>query len=162
MNKKILIIGIGSDFRCDDRIGLYICDLIMDAISGNPMVKKIDVMKMSGEGTELMDKWQGYETVIIADASQYKGSPGRIARLDVTQTGLTSDFFHYSTHSFSLAEAVELSRNLGRLPQNLIVYAIEGVNFQTGREITLEVEISGVKTARSIIREAEMMILGSE
>jgi hydrogenase maturation protease len=159
VNKKILIIGIGNDFRCDDRIGLYVCDLIRDAISGNPMVKNVDIAKLSGEGTELMDKWNGYDSVIIADASQHKGNPGKITRLDVSSTGLTPDYFHYSTHSFSLAEAVELSRNLARLPRNLVIYAIEGMNFSTGRDLTMEVELAGLKTARNIIREAEMEIL---
>ena len=49
-------------------------------------------------------------------------------------------FFHYSTHAFSVAEAVELARSLDQLPPRLIVYGIEGENFAAGMGLTSSVE----------------------
>jgi hydrogenase maturation protease len=49
-------------------------------------------------------------------------------------------FFHYSTHAFSVAEAVELARSLDQLPAHLVVYGIEGANFAAGVELSPAVE----------------------
>ena len=40
---------------------------------------------------------------------QSGAAPGTIHRLDATETPVPSRFFHYSTHAFSVAQAVELA-----------------------------------------------------
>ena len=48
-------------------------------------------------------------------------------------------FFHYSTHAFSVAEAIELGRALGKLPPRVILYGIEGKDFAAGETLSPEV-----------------------
>ncbi|HEV2715469.1 MAG TPA: hypothetical protein VGU64_09420, partial [Terriglobales bacterium] len=45
---------------------------------------------------------------------------------------LPAPIFRDSTHAFGLIEAVELSRALKQLPSNLVIYGIEGQNFEAG------------------------------
>jgi hydrogenase maturation protease len=59
--------------------------------------------------------------------------------------------FHYSTHAFSVAEAVELARALGELPPKLVLYGIEGKNFDCGIGLSSEVE----KATEEIVRRIE-------
>lgn len=151
--KSILVAGIGNSFRCDDRAGLLVSDFISDAINGTPFEALIDVKKLSGEGAELMQEWAGYDCVFIADASRSFGNPGLLTRIDAANTSLKQDYFHYSSHNFSLAEAVELARQLGNLPPKLIVYAIEGKNFSFGVNVTFDVEVSCMDAARKIVNE---------
>jgi len=153
LKKKILITGIGNSFRSDDKAGLLVCDLVSDALTGTPFNALIDIKRLSGEGAELMDEWQGYEAVYIADASQIFGNPGKVTRIDASTTPLQQDYFHYSSHNFSLAEAVELARHLDRLPPKLIVFAIEGLNFGFGVELSYEVQVSCMNVARNILNE---------
>jgi hydrogenase maturation protease len=56
-----------------------------------------------------------------------------------------------STHAFGVAEAVELARELGRLPGRLEVYAIEGADFSAGAELSAEVA-SAVRTLTRRLR----------
>ena len=153
MKKRILIAGIGNSFRSDDKAGLLVCDLVSDALTGTPFNALIDIKRLSGEGAELMDEWQGYDAVYIADASQIFGNPGKVTRIDASTTPLQQDYFHYSSHNFSLAEAVELARHLDRLPPKLIVFAIEGLNFGFGVELSYEVQVSCMNVARNILNE---------
>ena len=44
-----------------------------------------------------------------------------------------------STHGFGPAEAIEVGRALGRLPQRIRVYAIEAAQFEPGSKARLEV-----------------------
>jgi len=153
LKKRILIAGIGNSFRSDDKAGLLVCDLVSDALTGTPFNALIDIKRLSGEGAELMDEWQGYDAVYIADASQIFGNPGKVTRIDASTTPLQQDYFHYSSHNFSLAEAVELARHLDRLPPKLIVFAIEGLNFGFGVELSYEVQVSCMNVARNILNE---------
>lgn len=135
-NKKILFIGIGNGFRQDDGAGIYILrqlELLLNRVANCFFAQS------SGEGTGLMDLWQGYDKVILFDAIMKQGRPGRTYYFLAKDNTFPSDFFHYSSHAFSLAEAVELARTLDKLPRRLMVYGVEGKKFGYGEELSREV-----------------------
>jgi hydrogenase maturation protease len=90
----------------------------------------------SGEGASLMEAWAAAQQVIIIDATASGAAPGTIHRLDAQAQPIPAEFFHYSTHDFGVAEAIEMARVLGRLPASLIIYGIEGSTFGFGAELT--------------------------
>ena len=91
----------------------------------------VEVIIQSGEGAALIEAWQNFDFVIFVDASRSNSAAGKIFRFDAKTQKLPDSFFNYSTHAFSVAEAVELARVLNRLPPRLIVYAVEGKNFKS-------------------------------
>ena len=131
----ILIIGVGNAYRGDDAVGLRIAQ---DIKKKSP--DHVNVIEQSGEGISLMDSWKDSDTVILIDAVHSGAQPGTIHRFDVHTQTIPTKFFHYSTHAFGVAEAIELARTLKQLPQNLIVYGIEGKCFEAGIGLSLEVE----------------------
>ena len=130
-----LVLGIGNLDRGDDAVGVLVARRLRALLP-----PEIEVREASGEGAGLLDAWQGAEEVWLIDAVRPSGSPGRIYRLDVTTTPLPSDFFHYSTHAFGVAEAVELARVLGDLPRALFVYGIEAQSVRPGAPLSPAVE----------------------
>ena len=128
---RLLIIGVGNIYRGDDGAGVAVVRHLAGKVPAG-----VSVIEQSGEGCALMDAWEGAERVIIADAVQSGASPGMIVRIEAHAQQIPSDFFHYSSHAFSLAEAVEMARALERLPKRLIVYGIEGENFQSGTQMS--------------------------
>ena len=131
---RIVVIGVGNDFRRDDGAGRIVARKVK-ATAGS----EVRVMEASGEGAALMEAWRGAECALIIDASQSGAAPGAIRRLDARAQTIPREFFHYSTHSFSVAEAVELARALDQLPPRLILYAIEGKDFSSGEGLSPEV-----------------------
>ena len=87
-----------------------------------------------------MDSWKDSDTVILIDAVYSGGNFGTIYRFDARKQTIPTEFFHYSTHTFGVAEAIELARALKQLPKNLIVYGIEGKCFDAGIGLSWEVE----------------------
>jgi hydrogenase maturation protease len=83
-----------------------------------------------------MEAWAAAQQVIIIDATASGAAPGTIHRLDAQAQPIPAEFFHYSTHDFGVAEAIEMARVLGRLPASLIIYGIEGSTFDFGAELT--------------------------
>ena len=131
----IVIIGVGNEYRSDDGAGIAVARRLRALFPAD-----VTILEESGEGTALMEAWQGAAWVTLVDAVRSGASPGTIHRLDARAAPLPMGFFHYSTHAFSVAEAVELARSLDQLPAHLVVYGIEGANFAAGTELSPAIE----------------------
>ncbi len=147
-SKSILIIGVGNETRRDDAAGL----LVSRALASLEL-PDVTVREISGEGAALMDAWQGAEVVIVVDAVSSGSAPGKLYRFHANREPLPSAFFHYSTHAFSVAEAVELARVLEQLPPQLIVYGIEGADFGHGIGVSQPVRAAVEEAATAIARD---------
>lgn len=130
---KTIIIGIGNEFRGDDAAGLVVARRLKG------VCPDADVREQSGEGGLLMASWEGYDTVVLVDAVEAGLAEGQIVGFEASREPVPTKFFHYSTHDFSLAEAVEMARALGTLPPTVWVYGIQGGSFELGQPITAAV-----------------------
>jgi hydrogenase maturation protease len=100
----------------------------------------VSVLEHEGEPVSLVDAWSGAEGTVVIDAVSSGAAPGTIHRLDGRRERLPAELFPGSTHTFSLAEAVEIGRALERLPGRLLVIGIEGKSFAAGLGLSPEVE----------------------
>lgn len=133
--RTTLVIGVGNEFRRDDAVGLLIArELERCAPPG------VTVTEQSGEGAALIDCWKGVPSVLIVDAVSSGGVPGTVYQFDARKDRIPSQFFHYSTHAFSVAEAIELARKLRWLPPRIVLYGIEGESFAPGLGLSPRVE----------------------
>jgi hydrogenase maturation protease len=127
----VRVIGIGNAYRRDDAVGLYVARQLK-ALD----LRGVEVVEASGEGTGLIELWKGAETVILLDAVHSGAEPGTIHRLDAHGQPIPVGFFHYSTHAFGVAEAIELARALDQLPPRVVIYGIEGADFEAGEGLS--------------------------
>jgi hydrogenase maturation protease len=148
MPGQILIIGLGNDYRGDDAVGRVLARRLQAIADDN-----IRVLEESGEGVALMESWKGGDFVFLIDAVHSGGAAGTIHRFDAATQPIPGSFFHYLTHAFSVAEAVELARALNQLPPRLIVYGIEGKNFDSWLGLSPEVEAAAEEVFRMVKEE---------
>jgi hydrogenase maturation protease len=151
---QTLIICVGNSLRGDDGIGHVVAQRLREM-----QLPDVTVREENGEGTALIDTWTDAAAVILIDAVQSGAAPGTIHRLDASLGPLPFRFFHYSTHAFSVAEAVELARALDQLPPCLIVYGIEGRDFSGGATLSPEVAAAVEEVAS---RVAHGITMGGE
>jgi hydrogenase maturation protease len=123
----VLLIGIGNAYRHDDDAGLLVAGRLKELA-----LSSYEVHEQVGEGTALMELWKDADRVVVVDAVQSGAPAGTIHRFDANLHPLPAPIFRDSTHAFGLVEAVELSRALNQLPGNLVIYGIEGQNFEAG------------------------------
>lgn len=150
-----LIIGVGNPYRGDDGAGIAVARDLRERIPAG-----IRVIEASGEGAALLEAWKGAAAVILVDAVHSGARPGTIHRLDAREAPIPGRFFHYSTHAFSVAEAVELARALKQLPPRLLVYGIEGQNFSAGVGLSAEVERAAATVVARVLDEARAFLEG--
>jgi hydrogenase maturation protease len=132
---QVKVIGIGNRFRRDDGVGLEVARRIKERAP-----ESVEVIELYGEGAELIEAFDGADAVILVDAARAGSGPGAHVQLDPALETIPSDYFSYSTHAFSLAEAVELARVLDQLPDEVRIHAIVGADFGVGEGLSKDVE----------------------
>ena len=131
----IKIIGVGNEYRGDDAVGILIARRLVSMLPNT-----VAVIEHSGDGATLMDQWRCAELVIIVDAAKSGAPVGTIHRLNPNKDIIPSDFFHHSSHAFAVAEAVEVARRLGLLPSELLIFGLEGTDYDAGSPLSPAVE----------------------
>lgn len=157
---RILIIGVGNAYRSDDAVGLVVARRLRD--DTHLQTDQVTIQEHSGEGTALIEAWKDAESVIVIDAVQSGAPPGTAQRFDASQQPLPAVFSSASTHSFGLAEAIEMARALQQLPARLVVYGIEGENFAEGIELSSAVEHAAQSVVERIRTECSLALAEEE
>lgn len=150
---QVLVLGLGNRYRSDDGVGRVVAECLR-----RDCPPHVEVRDESGEGTALMETWKDAEAVILVDAVQSGAAAGTIHRLDATRVPVPSRFFHYSTHAFSVAEAVELARALNQLPPRIVLYGIEGQDFAAGENLSPAVAAAVDELLHRVREETQSII----
>lgn len=151
---QIRVIGVGNRFRRDDGVGLVVAELVR-----NKIADAVDVRVLSGEGASIIEAFDGADLVFIIDAARsFALSPGAVVSLDPRRQRIPSDFLSYSSHAFSVAEAVEMARALGMLPPMLRVVAITASDFGSGDGLTEVVAEAGRHVAEHIVAVSRRLL----
>jgi hydrogenase maturation protease len=138
------VIGVGNEWRGDDGAGIAVARLL------EPAPADVRVIAREGEPLDLIEEWTGTREAIVVDAAASGAEPGTVHALDATAGPLPVELFGQSTHALSVAEAVELGRALGRLPERLTVLGIEGASFRAGNGLTPAVESAVTRVAAEL------------
>ncbi len=149
----LALIGVGNRYRSDDAAGLEVARRLR---ATHP--PGIRLLEEEGEPASLIQSFELMKEVLIIDAVSSSGSPGDLYRFDATHEPLPAETFRSSTHSLGVGDAVELARQLDRLPPRLAVYGIEGENFEAGEGLSPAVEA----TVDALVSELHSELGGEE
>ncbi len=128
---KLLIVGIGNDFRGDDGVGLAVVSKI------SQIKPDLSVHLSGGDVSSLMDWFSIYDIIILVDAMIQPSSKAGTAQIfDLKHHGLVDKSVRGSTHIMSIYEAVELARVLGALPDQLFLVGVVAEAFNLGESIS--------------------------
>jgi hydrogenase maturation protease len=147
----MVVIGVGNRYRSDDGAGLEVARRLAEL----PGADGLNVHEEEGEPVALLDAWDGERVALLVDAVSSGAPAGTIHRVDASTEALPASLRgSTSTHAVSVAEAIELGRALGRLPERVIVYGIEGAEFSAGSELSGAVAAVIDELAARVLREA--------
>lgn len=142
-----LVIGVGNELRGDDGAGIAVARRLRER-------GDVDVRELQTEPTGLLDLWHDRDVVVLVDTMRSGARPGAIRRIDASEMplplGLESST---STHALGLGETLELARALGRLPRQVVVYAVEGRRFEAGAPMSDSVRSSVESLTARVLAE---------
>jgi hydrogenase maturation protease len=128
--RRVVVIGVGNPFRCDDGAGIVAARLLRDLVPD-----AVEVVEHDGEPATLLDAWEGAATAYVIDAVRADDEPGTIHRIELDPHGHTvvpASPRRDSSHALGLGDAVALARALGRLPGRLVLIGVTGRSFEAG------------------------------
>ena len=150
----LLVVGLGNEHRRDDRCGLE----VVRELRGR-LPPTVPLLEGPRDAARLLDLWEGARHVIVIDAMQGHGPPGSIRRWEVGAAEGLEGLPATSTHGLGLAEAVEIGRSLGRLPDRLTVFGIEVTELGVGDGMAPEVAHGVEVVVEEVLREATPSLL---
>ena len=148
MATSVLIVGAGNAFRRDDGAGLVAAARLRRALPND-----VRVLVKERDFAAVLDDWRGADSVIVIDATSSGSAPGTIRRYEAHDRPLTARFSRSSTHSLGVAEAVELARALAGLPLRVVVFGIEGRDFDSGEGLSPDVATAVDEVVKRVVAE---------
>lgn len=147
----VIIIGIGNPYRGDDAVGWAVIDALRHTVGS-----AIELVKERGDAAVLLDIFTRYDHVYVVDACRTTADIGAWQRIDVHHQPLPQEAPQASTHGFGVSQAISLADNLGQLPKKLILYAINGDNYNIGETLSPQVANSVASVAQAILNEEDI------
>lgn len=141
------MIAVGNPLRRDDGAGAAVVSRLRGSVPA-----AVALIEAGGEPSELLDAWEGAESVVVVDAVRTGAEPGSLHRFDASAEPLPAQTGSASTHGLGLAEALELGRALGRLPQRVVVVGIEAADDGQGTGLSDPVA-AAVESAAALVLE---------
>lgn len=146
MNRDVVVIGIGNEFRRDDGVGLAVAEVV--AKRGVPGVRVVTAV---GEPIAILEAWSDARLAVVVDASTGEGcNPGQIRRWmpgDGTPPGVVS------SHAIGLPQAYELGEALGQIPHQLVVLCVDVADTDYGIGLTPAVAAAVPATVEAVLAE---------
>jgi len=147
---RLIIVGCGSPDAGDDALGPIVADSLRERLPA-----EVEIKTDYAGGANLLDWCEGVEMLILVDAALATAdfAVGEWRRLcfPFERECLRTLAFH-NTHSLGLAEALDLASSLGRLPKEVLIFAVAGGQFELGTGLSPAVQRS-VSKVRSAVQE---------
>jgi hydrogenase maturation protease len=139
MTARVVVAGIGNDFRHDDGAGPAVARLVAastPAVDIGPIAEPLD----------LLGRWEAASLAVLIDATRSDSPAGTV---DLVDLGSAERRASSSTHAVGLDRVVRLAQVLGTAPERVVVFGIEGEDFSDGTGLSPAVERAvGVAAAR--------------
>ena len=145
------MIGLGNALRGDDAAGLEVAARLSEEPG-------IAVQAHDGEALDLLERWRGAGAIVLVDAVRSGAAAGTIHRIDASAEPVPQTLRRASSHTIGIAEAIELARTLGELPERVIVYGVEGARFDAGAGLSAAVAGALESLTEAVISEARSLV----
>jgi hydrogenase maturation protease len=132
---RILVAGIGNVFMGDDGFGVEVARRLFD----RPMRPGVDVRDFGIRGMDLVYALQDYDVAIFIDATPRGTAPGT---LQVIEPELEPGVVSLDTHGMDPVKVLALARELGPVPERLLVVGCEPQTRMTGDEDEVVTQMS--------------------
>jgi len=146
---RVVVVGMGSEYRRDDGAGPAVADLVTRAAGGVTNLGPI------ADPLDLLGLWDDADLAVVIDAVRTGAEPGTVQVIELN-TGSSADpggpapSTGSSTHGIGLAGVLRLARAIGRAPKRVVVVGIEGGDFGQGEGLTPEVARAVPHAARHV------------
>jgi hydrogenase maturation protease len=156
--KAPVVIGIGNEYRRDDGVGPA---LVAALEEHRPTGVRLIVS--DGEPARLIEDWAGAPLAVVVDAVLCEPStPGEIHRTELPDLAAVIPSRPAGSHGLGIPDALRLAEVLDRLPERLVVYAVEATDVAFGTDLSAPVAAALPRLVATVLKELESRPSGGE
>ena len=145
-NSLTLVVGVGSPHG-DDQAGWRTATLLKEHLDHDDLR-----VHHASSPIQILDWLDGVECLIVCDACRGIGQAGELRRFEWPSDQITTPVWSGS-HDFSLTASLQLAQRLGRLPQQVIIWAIEATIGQSLEDLSQPVAAAVPVLVDQIVEE---------
>ena len=139
MNKETIVLGLGNPLMGDEGIGIKLIEMLQSASGDFP---EADFVDAGTGGMSLLHLIAGRTKAIIIDCCIMGTEPGTIKQFTPDQVKTVKQLTHLSLHEVDIIKVIDLARQLGECPEEIIFIGIEP------ETVTQQMELSKIITDR--------------
>ena len=126
------IFAVGNSFYGDDGVGVA----VLDRIREDDTFPGADLYDAHTDALVLLDRFAPGELNVIIDAADMGLEPGDVAafRPDEVRVKIKSD--HLSMHGFGLGETFILAKELGTMPENVLIVGVQPARIEINQGLS--------------------------
>ncbi len=139
MNKETIVLGLGNPLMGDEGIGIKLIEMLQSASGDFP---EADFVDAGTGGMSLLHLISGRRKAVIIDCCIMGETPGTIKQFTPDQVNTVKQLTHLSLHEVDIIKVIDLARQLGECPEEIIFFGIEP------ETVNQQMELSDIITAR--------------
>lgn len=141
--RMVVVAGLGSEYRCDDGVGLVVAHRVAEIAAA-----AIDVGPIE-DPLDLLGRWDGASLAVVVDAVQTGAEPGTVHTIELRANGdgevpppggEPRGEPAVSTHGIGMLGVLRLAEATNSAPERVVVVGVEGQDFGRGQNMTAAVE----------------------
>jgi hydrogenase maturation protease len=120
--KPAIVIGLGNPLMADEGIGTKVIEQLQCSAVDYPLVEFVDA---GSGGLNILHLILGRDKAVIIDCALMSAPPGSIKRFTLGDIKTKKFLDRRSLHEADIIKVVELSKNLGQAPDEIVFFGIE-------------------------------------
>jgi len=147
---RTLVAGLGSVLMTDEGIGPLLVECLRERAGDIP---GCDLADLGTAGLTVLHAMRGYERVVFIDCAFMGKPPGTVRRFTPEEVKSRKARFRMTLHGQDLMETLELARELGELPEHVVVFGIQPESTEPGQKLSPTLASRTDEYVDAILRE---------
>lgn len=129
---SVLVLGLGNILLSDEGVGVRIVEAL-DA--SHELSDEVEVLDGGTSGMELLDMVADRDCLIVADAVNADGPPGRLVRLEGDNIRMLFQT-RFSPHQLGLSDLLATLRLMDKAPRRVVVIGVVPQKLSLGLDLS--------------------------
>jgi len=152
LQKSTVVLGLGNPLMGDEGIGVYLVEELAKSAAQYPSVDFIDA---GTGGLAVLHYIEGRRKAVIIDCAFMDEEPGVIRRFTPEEVRTRKVLAHQSLHEVDLMRTLDLARQLGQAPDEVVLFGVQPEQIEFGRGLSPTLAARTNEYISSILHELE-------
>ena len=149
MNETV-IIGLGSPLMSDEGVGVH---LLRKLEARQEEFPGVDFVDLGTAGARVLHAIAGRRKAIFVDCAFMDETPGTLRRFSPDDVKTIKHLPAMSLHDGDLLKFIEISRKVGEVPEEIVIFGIQPESLEQGETLSLALASNMDRYLAAIVKE---------